>query len=336
MKILVLGGTVFLGRHLVQAALGRGHEVTLFNRGRTNPGLFPDVEKIRGDRASDLGALRGRSWDAVVDPSGYVPRIVRASAEALRGSVEHYTFISSISVYAEPLAAGADENAPVETLEDETNEEVREHYGALKALCERAAEAAMPGRALNVRAGLIVGPNDPTGRFTYWPNRIAEGGEVLAPGDPERPVQFIDVRDLAGWIVRAAEARIAGAFNVTGPAPAPIAMRAALDAVNRAVGGAARFVWVPDAFLKERGASPWMEIPLWLERDAAGILAVSVERARAAGLSCRPVGETARDTLAWSRSAPAAEVWRADVGLAREKERAILEAWRSTGEGEGR
>src|SRR5688572_29497367 len=197
MRLLVLGGTKFLGRAVVEAAVARGHEPTLFHRGLTNPGLFPDLEHLRGDRDGGLAALQGRTWDAVIDPSGYVPRIVRASAELLADAVEHYTFISSISVYPSFPTPGMDESSPVGTLEDPTVEDVPAHYGPLKALCEQAAEAAMPGRVFHVRAGLIVGPNDPSDRFTYWPVRVAKGGDVLAPGSPERPVQIIDVRDLA-------------------------------------------------------------------------------------------------------------------------------------------
>ena len=183
----------------MESALARGHEVTLFNRGQHNPNLFPNVEKLRGDRNGDLSALEGRQWDAAIDTCGFVPRIVRASAELLRNSVKHYTFISSISVFAQIDKAGLDEDAPLATLKDETVEEVtNETYGALKALCEQAVEQTMPGRTLIVRPGLIVGPDDPTDRFTYWPVRTARGGEMLAPGRPDQATQIIDVRDLAG------------------------------------------------------------------------------------------------------------------------------------------
>src|SRR5215213_1190009 len=222
MRILILGGTVFLGRHVAEAALARGHDLTLFNRGQTNPELFPDVERLRGDRTGDLAALSGREWDAVVDTSGYVPRAVRASAELLRDSARHYTFVSSISVYAS-YAEAVTEDSPVAQLDGASAEELApdfSNYGALKALCEEEAERAFGGRALNVRAGLIVGPHDPTGRFTYWPHRIARGGEVLAPGAPRRPVQLIDVRDLAAWIVDSAETGLAGRFNAVSP-PVP-------------------------------------------------------------------------------------------------------------------
>ncbi len=218
MDLLILGGTGFLGRHLVERALAYGHRVTLFNRGLSGPDLFPEVETIRGDREGNLSALRGRRWDAVIDTCGYVPRVVRASAALLAGAVDHYTFVSSISVYSDAIEPGADEGAPVKELADPTVEEVTgETYGGLKALCERAAEEEMPGKVLNIRPGLISGPHDPTDRFTYWPRRISAGGEVLAPDRLERRVQFIDVRDLAVWIVKMSAERRTGTYNATDP-----------------------------------------------------------------------------------------------------------------------
>src|SRR5579885_1733748 len=240
MKLLILGGTVFLGRHIVEAALARGHEITLFNRRQHNGELFPEVEKLRGDRNGDLSALEGRRWDAAIDTSGYFPRVVRASAQKLSGAVDHYTFISSISVYADFTQVGMDENAPVGTLKDESVEEITgESYGPLKVLCEQAAEQAMPGRVLNIRPGLIVGPHDPSDRFTYWPRRLARGGDVLAPGRPERLVQLIDVRDLAEWNIRAAEARLTGLFNATGPS-GELTMAQVIDACRNVAESDAR------------------------------------------------------------------------------------------------
>lgn len=216
MKILVLGGTRFLGRHIVEAALAGGHDITLFNRGQNNPDLFPEVEKLRGNRDGDLSALQGRQWDAVIDTCGFVPRIVQASAALLADSVRHYTFISSISVYADFSKPAMNENAPVGTMQDESIEEITaETYGPLKALCERTAEKAMPGRVLHIRPGYIVGPFDPTDRFTYWPRRVATGGEMLAPGRPDSQIQFVDVRDLANWIIRMVETNRTGVFNAT-------------------------------------------------------------------------------------------------------------------------
>ncbi len=328
MKLLILGGTVFLGRHLVEAALARGHEVTLFNRGQHNPDLFPDVEKLRGNRDGDLAVLRGRTWDAVVDTCGYIPRIVRASAELLAGAVRHYTFISSLSVYADARQAGIDESGAVGKLEDETVEEITgETYGPLKALCEQAAERAMPGRVLNVRPGLIVGPHDPTDRFTYWPVRVSRGGDVLAPGRPGRVVQFIDVRDLAEWIVRAVEANLTGVYNAVGPDHA-LSMGYVLDQCKSVSGSNARFVWVDETFLTEAGITPWSEMPLWIPESApesVGFFAFDCRKAISAGLTFRPPTDTIRDTLAWDATRPADRDWRA--GLKPEREAELLAAW---------
>src|SRR5918912_126437 len=304
MKLLILGGTKFLGRHLVESALARGDEVTLFNRGQHNPEIFPEVEKLRGDRDGGLDALRGRRWDAVVDTSGYVPRVVRASAELLAVAVEFYAFVSSMSVYAD-FGGPNDEDSPLATIADETVEEVTgETYGALKALCERAAEEAMPGRVLVARAGLIVGPYDPTGRFTYWTERVARGGEVLAPAPPERQVQFIDARDLSEWILRMAEARRAGVFNASGP-DYVLTMGRFLEGCREATSSDARFTWVGEQFLLEKGVQPWGELPLWIpESDEKHrcFLAENCDKAAASGLTFRPLAETVRDTLAWQRA----------------------------------
>jgi nucleoside-diphosphate-sugar epimerase len=325
-KLLILGGTVFLGRHIVETALQRGHKITLFTRGERNPDLFPDVEKLRGNHDGNLAPLEGRRWDAVIDTSGYVPRVVRASAELLKDAVAHYTFISSISVYAGFETPNMDETAPVGTLADEGVEEITgETYGPLKALCEHAVEEVMPGRALIIRPGLIVGPHDPTDRFTYWPRRIARGGEVLAPDRPDRATQFIDARDLADWTVRMAEAGATGTYNATGPAER-LTMGQLLDVCNTAGGGSAAFTWASEAFLLDAGVGPWIELPLWVpESEGAGFDSVSIAKALAAGLSFRSLEETVRDTLAWDAARPADTQRRA--GLDAEKERETLRRW---------
>jgi 2'-hydroxyisoflavone reductase len=333
MKLLVLGGTKFLGRHVVETALERGDEVTIFNRGLHNTELYPGVEKLRGDRDGGLEALRGRRWDAVVDTSGYVPRIVRASAELLSDSVDLYVFISSVSVYPD-FSRPNDEGSPTATLADELNEEVTgETYGPLKALCERMAEVELPGRVLTVRAGLIVGPYDPTGRFTYWTERVARGGEVLAPAPRERRVQFVDARDLAGWILRMMDARRAGVFNAAGP-DYVLTMEDFLEACRETGDREARFTWVGEEFLVEQGVQPWGELPLWIPESSERhrfFMAVSCDRALAAGLIFRPVSETARDTLAWQRAGSQGIV--ADGlnvqtnTLTPERERQLLDAW---------
>jgi 2'-hydroxyisoflavone reductase len=322
MKLLVLGGTKFLGRAAVEAALARGDEVTLFNRGQTNPELFPEAEKLRGDRDGDLSALAGRTFDAVVDTSGYVPRVVRQTLDAL-GEVGHYTFVSSVSAYAD-LAAPRDEDSPLAQLTEETEDYRSEAYGPLKALCEEVVRGVFPA-AFIPRPGLIVGPWDPTGRFTYWPQRFDAGGQVLAPAPADEDTQVIDVRDLARWIVEAAESGLAGTYNAVGP----VTPRQELLETCQAVSGVeSEIVWVDPAFLVEQGVEQWMELPLWLhDPQYAAMQSTPWERALAGGLRTRPLEETARATLAWVRSGDAPAD--APAGLDREKERRVLDAWLS-------
>lgn len=328
MKLLILGGTIFVGRHLVEAALARDHQITLFNRGQHNPDLYPQVEKLRGDRDGNLTALENRRWDAVIDTCGYIPRIVRASAELLAGAVDHYTFISSISVYPTEGMPHIDENTPVATIEDESVEEITgETYGPLKALCEQAAAAAMPGQVLNIRPGLIVGPHDPTDRFTYWPQRVARGGDVLAPGRPDAPVQFIDVRDLAEWTIAMVETKQTGLYNATGPAE-PLTMGDFLRGCKTTLNSDANFIWASEAFLLEQQVTPFVEMPLWVPEDAGVLLATDCRKAIAAGLTFRPIDETIRDTLAWDQTRPANQEWRA--GLSPQRERGLLAKMNAT------
>jgi 2'-hydroxyisoflavone reductase len=321
MRILVLGGTQFLGRHAVDVALARGHDVTLFNRGETGPELFPTVEKLRGDRDGNLDAVRGRSFDAVIDTSGYVPRVVTQTLEAL-GDVGHYTFVSSISVYAD-CSTSPTEESPVAQL-PEPSEDPQAHYGALKALCEDAVRDRFP-EAFVPRPGLIVGPFDPTGRFTYWPTRIAAGGDVLAPAPADSPSQVIDARDLAAWIVDAAERDIAGTYNAVGPAqPLGAVLETCIDVSE----SDAELVWVDPTFLLEHDVGPWLELPLWLpDPEYAGMTSISPELALKEGLVTCPLAETIRDTLAWAVAAEAPPDPAA--GLAPDKERRILAAWAS-------
>jgi 2'-hydroxyisoflavone reductase len=316
-KLLLLGGPRFLGRSLADAALTRGHELTFFNRGRTNPELYPEVERLLGDRTADLSALEGRRWDAVVDTCGYLPEDVRASAEALRSS-GGYCFVSSVSVYAD-FAVVNDEDSAVAELGDLPADEVTEEsYGPLKALCEESVRAVFGSRALVVRPGLIVGPHDPTGRFTYWPHRVARGGEVLAPGPPDRPTQVIDVRDLAQWIVALCEENAAGTYNATHPGTS---FEELLDACRDVTAADARVTWVTDEFLLDQEVGEWMELPLWLADPAFSAAdRVDVSRALAAGLAFRPLEETVRGTLETAEPTDAA-------GLAPAREAALLEAW---------
>lgn len=329
MKLLILGGTVFLGRHIVEAALAGGHSVTLFNRGQHNPDLFPEVERIRGDRTGDLEGLRGRSWDAVIDTCGYLPRVVQKSAELLAPAVEHYTFISSVSVYGNISQPGLDETAPVGRLDDPTVEVIDgETYGPLKALCEEVVEQALPGRSLIIRPGLIVGPNDPTDRFTYWPYRIAQGGEVLAPGRPEAGVQFIDVRDLAAWIVRMVEERRAGIYNAVGP-DEPLPLGYVLQTCMAVSGSDAQVTWVSERFLLDAGVTPWSELPVWVPRDETseheGLFTVDARKAQAVGLRYRPLEDIVQATLTWARTELPGRELRA--GLSREREQELLRSW---------
>ena len=320
-KLLVLGGTKFLGRAIVEAALQSGHEVTLFNRGRTNPELFPDVEKLRGDREGDLSALSGRSWDAVVDTSAYVPQQARASAEALADAAGHYLFISSLSAYAD-ASQPLDEESPLAELEDgQPDDRLLEdfsNYGALKVLCERAAAEGFGGPTAIVRPGLIVGPHDPTGRFTYWPHRVARGGEVLAPAPAESQVQFIDVRDLGEWVVQLSEQRTEGPLNA---ANRDVTWKTLLETCRKVTGSDAEAVWVDADFLMEQEVGQWMELPMWLYEDA-GLHATDVSRAVDAGLTFRPLEETVRGTLEQAETTGTA-------GLDAEREATLIAAWKA-------
>lgn len=326
MKILVIGGTVFLGRHIVRAALKQGHEVTLFNRGRHNPELFPQVEKIKGDRDGGLEALTGRRWDAVVDTCGYVPRVVRASAQFLKDSVDSYVFVSTLSVYADLSVKGLNENSPVGRLEDETVEEVTgETYGPLKALCEKAVEEAFPGRAFIPRPGLIVGPHDPTDRFTYWPVRISKGGKVLAPEPKGMGVMYIDVRDLSEWMIRMMEDGKQGVYNADGPDWGTLSIQCFLETCKKVSASGAELVWVDDKFLLNKQVAPWSDLPLWLPgEETAGMSAFDVSKAFEAALAARPLEETVRDTVAWHKSLENQEL---KAGISREREGSIIDAW---------
>ncbi|MEK6274590.1 MAG: NAD-dependent epimerase/dehydratase family protein [Actinomycetota bacterium] len=321
MKLLVLGGTKFLGRAAVEAAVARGHEVTLFNRGETNPELFPEAERLRGDREHDLSALQGRTWDAVLDPSGYVPHIVRASTEALADSAGHYLFISSVSVYND-FKGPRDEDSPLEELPDDKPAdrllEDYSNYGALKVLCERAVAETIPDRHALVRPGLIVGPHDPTGRFTYWPHRMARGGDVLVPGPPEETVQFIDVRNLASWLIDLSEREVRGSFNAINEG---VSWRTLAETCRDVAGSDARITYVDGDYLAEQEVGQWMELPLWLhDDDAVGMHQTDVSRAIGAGLTFRPLEETVRGALDEAETADAA-------GMAPEREAELLTAW---------
>ena len=340
MKLLVLGGTRFLGRHLVDAALARGHDVTIFTRGVTPLPPGAAVRQLVGNRdprvAPGLAALDAGQWDAAIDTSGYVPRCVKAAAAALDGRVGGYAFVSSLSVYADASQPGIDESAPVAVLEDPLSEDVKAHYGALKARCEEEIRTVFRDRALVVRPGLIVGPFDPTDRFAYWVARFlqpgllgARGDAAIVPGPRDRPVQFIDARDLAIWILDSVEAGRAGTFNACSPA-GTWTMGALVDALAaraRVPGSAPVPAWIDDATLVGCGVEPWTGLPLWIpasDPESAGFMDFACARAIEQGLRIRPLGQTIDDTAAWLGERDNRDAWR-NV-LSAEKEREVLAA----------
>lgn len=296
MKLLILGGTVFVGRHLVARAIERGHTLTLLNRGRQNAELFPEVEKLRGDRDGDLSVLHGRAFDCVIDTCGYTPAQMHAVVAALGPQVPYYLFISSISAYGLfPPGRHYDESTPLAAGDAD--------YGACKARCEEVIEAAWPGRVAQVRPGLIVGPHDATERFTYWPRRVARGGTMLVPGQPDNPLQWIDVRDLANWCIHLCEQGICGQFNAVGPAGCA-SFGELIERCRQVTQSDARPFWVGDATLLAHGVAPWTELPLWIPQDdpeSGGMLLADYRSALSHGLSLRPLDETIRDTLQWDR-----------------------------------
>ncbi len=352
LRILVMGGTGFLGPHFVEAALARGHRLTLFNRGKTHPERFSDpryaaIEQLQGDRKTDLSALEGEQrWDAVLDTSAYIPADVTRSARLLAPRIGQYLLVSTISVYARNDIVDMDEDAELIRLPDPTVTEVTgETYGGLKALCEAAARAELPGGTTVVRPGLIVGPGDTTDRFTYWPARADRGGEILGPGSPAAPTQFIDARDLAAFLLRLLETRTLGTFNADAPAGA-LTMGAVLDAsreVARSMsvhhcitapcpqppGAQSSVTWVPADFLEAQGVSAWQDMPAWIPArgEYAGFGRTRTTRAQAAGLRYRPLEDTVRDTLEWWRAQPESRRAQPKAGLAPEREADVLRAW---------
>ncbi|MGE0554779.1 MAG: NAD-dependent epimerase/dehydratase family protein [Gemmatimonadales bacterium] len=333
LDLLILGGTGFIGPHQVEYARSRGHRVTIFNRGKTAPELFPNVETLIGDRDGKLDALRGRKWDAVIDNSGYVPRHVRDSAQLLKDNVGQYLFISTGGVYAafynsQWPEGGVSEDSPREKLAEPGSEEVSKYYGPLKALCEDEVTAAFPRTATILRPGLIVGPGDPTDRFTYWVVRPAQGGEMVAPGTPNDPILYIDARDLGVFCVHLLETKTAGTYNVFGPR-GTLTMGELLDEALDATGRKATLKWVDGAVLEEHKVHPYGLFPwVWPGGSAAGGSHFQRERAFRAGMTFRPVRQTVKDTLEWFRSEPAERQAKLRGGLPPEKEREILAAVR--------
>jgi 2'-hydroxyisoflavone reductase len=341
LRILILGGTQFLGVHITERAIARGHTVTLFNRGRTHADLFPKIEKLQGDRDDKLDALKGRSWDAVVDDSGYVPRHVKLSAQLLAPVVRQYLFVSSISAYA-TFSRANDEGSPLGKLADQSIEKVNgDTYGPLKALCEKTAESLLPGRLTVIRPGYVVGPNDHTDRFTYWPARAARGGEMLVAGTPDDAIQFIDVRDLARFTIEALERRHFGTFNLVTP-PGKFTMGQLISACVASAAEQAHPrpapapTWVPAEFITRHDATLLDEFPIWVPAtgDSAGFAKISDARALHAGLHITPLEQTVHDTLAWHLSRPEAERAQLKAGLPPQREQAMLAAWHQSRTGQ--
>jgi 2'-hydroxyisoflavone reductase len=338
LRLLILGGTGFTGPFQVRYALDRGHKVTVFNRGKTHPGELPkEVEQLIGDRNGQLDALKNRKWDVVIDNPTSVPVWVRDVAQVLKGNVERYVFISTISVYADTSKPGVEESAPLAKYTGpDAMKESRETiiaskyalYGPLKALSEQEAEKWFPKQTLIVRPGLIVGPRDETDRFTYWPVRLDRGGEVLAPGDPTDPVQFIDGRDLAEWVIRMVEQRETGIYNATGP-DKTLGVGAMLEGIKAANKSKANLTWVNTDFLTAQKVEPWSDMPVWVppRGEEGGMGRISIQRAVAKGLTFRPLADTARDTLAWFKSQPAERQARLKAGLSSEREVEVLAGW---------
>src|SRR6266850_341849 len=334
LRILILGGTGFTGPYQIRYALSRGHKVTTFNRGKTHPGELPEgAEQLIGDRNGQLDALKNRQWDVVIDNPTTLPAWVRDAAQILKGNVDRYVFISTISVYGE-VKTGPDETAPTEKYEGtdpykETLEAMKaggfKTYGPLKALSERETEKWFPGKALIIRPGLIVGPHDETDRFTYWPVRVDRGGEVLAPGNPNDPVQFIDARDLAEWTIRMAENHETGIYNATGPAK-PLGIGGMLDGIKHAEKSNATLTWVNEEFLAQQKVEPWSDMPVWTGKES-GLARTNISRALSKGLTFRPLADTARETLAWFKSLPQDRQSKLRAGLSPEREAAVLSAW---------
>ena len=329
LRILILGGTGFTGPHQVRYAVARGHQVTVFNRGRHQADLPDGVERLAGDRNGQLDALKGRTWDVVIDNPTTLPRWVRLSGEVLTGKCDQYVFISTLSVYRDWAKPDVTESFPLATMPDPTNEEMK-NYGALKALSEQEAEKWYPGKVTVIRPGLIVGPGDETDRFTYWPVRVARGGEILCPGNPADAAQIIDARDLAEWTIRMVEDRQYGIYNATGPR-SPLGIGEMLAGIRAAMPGSlqCKFTWADADFLEQQKVRPWADMPVWFppKGEMLGWGTANIEKAVAKGLTFRPLAETARETLEWHRTRPAEAQAKLRAGLTPEREAEVLAAW---------
>ncbi len=335
MKILILGGTNFVGRHFAEEALKRGHELTLFNRGQTNPDLFPGAIKLQGDRDGNLGALKGREWDIVIDTCGYVPRIVEQSLTYLKDQTKQYVFISTISVYKDFKEGRNKETYPVGELSNVDTEDINgETYGPLKAICEKRVREAFPENHLIVRPGIIVGPYDPTDRFTYWVDRFSKGGEMLVPGKKSRVIQWVDARDLVQWTLTKAEETISGTFNVTGPAYDYTMEDMIKDLSKEFIDQPPHQQWVDDEFLVEKDVQAFTELPLWIpvnEEFPEGYLLADTSKAQDLGLTFRSPQVTIQDTWEWHKNRKEPEL---KAGLKEDKEKQLLSQWKKEVKGE--
>lgn len=328
MNILILGGTVFLGRHLVRSAQAGNHNVTLFNRGQRNPGIFPEVENLTGDRNGDLAPLKGRKFDAVIDTSGHLPGVVRKSTELLKDNADNYTFISSISAYKDFSSDGLKEGDPtMELAGDNDKEMTMENYGALKVLCENVNSEVFGDRALNIRPGLIVGEFDWSDRLTYWPHRINQGGKVLVPDTKDYKVQFIDVRDLADWIIKAAIEKRNGLYNATGP-DKPLTFEKFINACVDVAENKPEPVWVSEKFIEDNEVQGWTELPMWVPASDQGINNVDISKAIKDGLTFRPLEDTLRETLKFDKSR--GDDYELRAGLKKDREKELIEKWNET------
>jgi 2'-hydroxyisoflavone reductase len=330
LRVLIFGGTGFIGPHFVEVLRAHGHKLTLFNRGKRNPKLFPDVETLLGDRNGQVDAIKGRDWDVVIDDSGYTPKQVKLTTDTLKGHTQHYIFVSSISVYSDLTPPGIDEDYKLATLSDPTQEEITDAtYGALKALCEKTVEQTFGTHSAIIRPTYIVGPGDTSDRFTYWPVRTSKGGEMLAPGSPRDPIQFIDVRDLAEFMRACVEQRFSGSFNACNP-PGAVTIGDLLETSKRLSGANTQFVWAPTEFLDKHKALETGEVPIWAPPvgEFAGANLVSSARAVAKGMRFRPLETTVRDLLAWHKTRPSEQQQKLRAGLTPEREAELLKALR--------
>ena len=331
LRVLILGGTGFIGPHFVETLKGAGHTLTLLNRGRRNPKLFPDVETLVGDRNGQMDAIKNRDWDVVIDNSGYTLKQVKLSTDILKGHVQHYIFVSSISAYADLTPPGIDEDYTLATLSDPNIEEITDtSYGGLKVICEKTVQQAFGKNSAIIRPTYIVGPGDPTDRFTYWPVRVAKGGEMIAPGSASDPIQFIDVRDLANFMRACVEQRLSGSYNACNP-PGAVTIGDLLETSKRVSGANTKFVWAPTEFLEKNKALEGLEVPIWAPPvgELAGATLVSSARAVAKGLRFRPLETTVRDTLAWHKTRPAEQQQTLRAGFSPEREAQLLKALRA-------